>query len=135
MILMLNARRQKALAALLLYPNRAEAARACGLCAKTLLGYSREPEFSAALEAAQRNALTDAAKQINATLAGAVSTLRAICENPQASEQARVAAARGLLEFALRFAETTNLESRLAALEARETEENGDVNDCFAPSA
>lgn len=85
--------------------------------------YEAEPEFSAALEAARRDALAEAARRINGALGCAVAALRSICEDPAASEAARVSAARSLLEFALRYAEASDLEKRIAALESEGEED------------
>ena len=107
----------KALAALLTCKSRTEAARACGLSTKTLQGYEKLPEFADALERGRREALADAAHRMAAGYSDTVDALQAIVRDDAAADPARVAAARALLEYGLRFAEITDINKRLDKLE------------------
>lgn len=107
----------KALAALLACKSRTEAARACGLSTKTLQGYEKLPEFADALERGRREALADAAHRMAAGYSDTVDALQAIVRDDSAADPARVAAARALLEYGLKFAELTDINKRLDRLE------------------
>ena len=107
----------KALAALLTCKSRTEAARACGLSTKTLQGYEKLPEFAEALERGRREALADAAHRMAAGYSGTIDALQTIVQDDAAADPARVAAARALLEYGLKFAELTDVNRRLDKLE------------------
>lgn len=107
----------KALAALLTCKSRTEAARVCGLSTKTLQGYEKDPAFAEALERGRREALADAAHRISAGYSTTVDALQDIVQDDSAADPARVAAARALLEYGLRFAEITDINKRLDKLE------------------
>lgn len=107
----------KALAALLTCKSRTDAARVCGLSTKTLQGYEKLPEFADALERGRREALADAAHRIAAGYSNTVDALQAIVQDDTAADPARVAAARALLEYGLKFAEITDINKRLDRLE------------------
>lgn len=107
----------KALVALLTCKSRADAARACGLSTKTLQGYEKIPEFADALERGRREALANAAHRISAGYSNTVDALQDIVQDDSAADPARVAAARALLEYGLRFAEITDVNKRLDKLE------------------
>lgn len=97
--------------------SRTEAARVCGLSTKTLQGYEKLPEFADALERGRREALADAAHRMAAGYSDTVDALQAIVQDDSAADPARVAAARALLEYGLRFAEITDINKRLDKLE------------------
>ena len=107
----------KALAALLTCKSRTEAARACGLSTKTLQGYEKDPVFADALERGRREALADAAHRMAAGYSDTVDALQEIVNSPDAADASRVAAARALLDYGLKFAELTDINKRLDKLE------------------
>ena len=106
---MLTANQRKALAALLASKSRVDAARVCGLSTKTLQGYEKLPEFA--------EALADAAHRIAAGYSETVDTLQDIVQNPATPDASRVAAARVLLEYGIKYAEMTDINRRLDKLE------------------
>ncbi len=106
---MLNARQRQALAALLANPSRKAAARACGLSESALFKYEHNnAEFASALAAGRDAQMTEAVQSLTACTGAAVETLQSIVNNKQAQDMAKIAAARALLEFALRFRENTS---------------------------
>lgn len=118
---MLSPKKQKVLVALLSNPTREAAARACGISARTLYRLEHsDAEFRTALEAGRRAALSDALHDLASTYPAAVETLRQTAANEQAQDGARVAAARAILEFGLKFSEAADLEQRIAALEQQQ---------------
>ena len=113
----MTANQNKALAALLTCKSRTDAARVCGLSTKTLQGYEKLPEFAEALERGRREALAEAAHRISAGYSTTVDALQDIVQDDSAADPARVAAARALLEYGLKFAEITDVNKRLDRLE------------------
>lgn len=101
----LTPNQRKALAALLTHPTTMAAARACGLSDRVITRYKSLPHFAAALEEGREAQLNEAVHSLAASYSAAVSTLRGIAENPKEQAQARVNAAKALLEYGLRFAE------------------------------
>ena len=75
------------------------------------------PEFADALERGRREALADAAHRMAAGYSDTVDALQAIVRDDSAADPARVAAARALLEYGLKFAELTDVNRRLDKLE------------------
>lgn len=71
-----------------------------------LVKYSRNPEYVAALEAGREAQMQEAVKSLNSCTSAAVEALRQIVDSPGAQDMAKIAAARALLEFALRFTES-----------------------------
>lgn len=114
---MLTQNQCKALAALLVCKSRAEASRQCGLGLRTIQDYEKQPEFAEALERGRREALADAAHRMAAGYTQTVDALQEIVENPDTADASRVAAARALLDYGLKFAELTDINKRLDRLE------------------
>ena len=63
------------------------------------------------------SALADAAHRMAAGYTQTVDTLQEIVENPDTPDASRVAAARALLDYGLKFAEITDINKRLDKLE------------------
>ena len=61
--------------------------------------------------------LADAAHRMAAGYTQTVDTLQDIVENPDTPDASRVAAARALLDYGLKFAELTDINKRLDRLE------------------
>lgn len=60
-----------------------------------------------------------ATQQIQRSLAPAISTLQSIAEDENAGLNARVSAAKGLLEYGIRLAELNDIYRRIEELEGR----------------
>lgn len=104
----LTPNQRKALAALLTNPTTAAAARACGLSDRVITKYKTLPQFAAALAEGREAQLSEAVNSLAASYGAAVGTLRSIAENPKEQAQARVNAAKALLDYGLRFSEASN---------------------------
>ena len=70
-------------------------------------------EYRARLDAL----VNDAASSLKKSLTGAVEVLREIAENAEAPPNARISAARTLLDSGLRYIETLDIIQRLEAVE------------------
>lgn len=61
--------------------------------------------------------MEDATRQVQQAIAPALSTLREIVEDGEENAQARISAARSLLEYSLKLTESTDILNRLNELE------------------
>lgn len=102
-------KQSKALAALLTQPTKEKAAAAAGIGLTTLKRYLDNPEFQREYQRAVFGLVEDAAAQAKQSLNPALSTLREIVENSDANDQARIQAARSLLEYGLRLTEIVDI--------------------------
>ncbi len=115
-------KKQKALLALLTNPTKEKAAAAAGITSKTLRGYLADPEFRISYEKAFAGMVEDATRQAQQSISPALSTLREITENETENAQARISAARSILEYSLKLMEQTDIITRLENLEATNNE-------------
>lgn len=113
----MTARQQKALAALLTAPNKEAAAKAAGVSARTLRDYMAIPEFQDAYKKAFAGLVEDATRQAQRAITPALDTLREIAEDDGEAAQARVSAARSILEYSLKLTEQLDVLERIKALE------------------
>ncbi len=109
---------QKALIALLTQPTKEKAAEAAGITSKTLRGYLLDEGFQAEYKRAFAGLVEDATRQAQQSLVPALSTLREIAADTEGNAQARISAARSLLEYSLKLTESNDILSRLNELES-----------------
>ena len=114
----LTPKQNKALAALLTAPSKAAAAQAAGISSRTLRTYLADSEFQAEYKKAFSSMVEDAVRQSQQSLAPALATLREIVEDSNENAQARISAARSILEYSLRLTEQNDILGKLEALEA-----------------
>lgn len=111
-------RAAQAISALLTAPTIGEAAKQAGIGERTLLRWlAEDTTFQAHYREARRAVVHQAITQVQQATGKAVTTLIAVMEDRDAPASARVAAARVILEQALRGVETEDLETRIVALE------------------
>lgn len=122
----LDAAQGRALAALLSCATVAEAAKRSRLSEPTLYRYLRDETFRAAYRRARADVVDHAITQLQRDCAIASKTLRDVCEDAGAPASARVAAARIILDGAVRAVEVQDLAARVEALEAQLKEGAGD---------
>lgn len=103
--------------ALLVNRTQAEAAKAAGISETSLRGYMKDPAFVERYRQACGDMLRDAAQQARQGISPALETLREIAETP-GNPQARIMAARSILEYALKLTERVDILERIEALEA-----------------
>ncbi len=116
-----RARKQdQAIAALLEEPTISKAAKKAGVGERTLLRWLKLDDFQAAYSIAQRKVLSQAIAQIHQATSESVKTLRSVMMDESAPASARVAAAKIVLDFAIKGVER---EDRLTALEDNRLEE------------
>ena len=118
-------RHEAALAALLSEPTMEAAARKTGVSISTMSRLMEIPEFQEKYRQARRDSVSAATCALQRHAAGAVATLAAVMDNPEAPPAVRVSAARAVLELAYRAVEVEDVLARLDALEQARTEEGG----------
>lgn len=91
----------------------------------TLRGYLQEAEFQARYKEAFGDMVRDATRQAQQTLSPALSTLREIMEDKDEQAQARITAARSVLEYSLKLCEQTDILTQLRELEKWRDESDG----------
>ncbi len=114
---MLTPKQHKALAALLAEPTVAAAAAKVRVGERTLHTWLQEPAFSDAYRTARRHAVGQAIARLQQTSTEAVNVLHYLMCNPGTRAATRVAAARTILDTAIRAVELEDLAQRLATLE------------------
>ena len=121
----LTQKQTRALAALLTQPTQAQAAQKAGIGLTTLKRYLDEPECQTAYQEAVTKLLEEASVQAKQGLNPALSCLREIVEDRKTAATARIQAARSLLEYGLRLAETVDIMKQLNELERWRAETDG----------
>jgi hypothetical protein len=111
--------KEQAITALLTYPTVEEAARALGMSEEALRREKQDPEFQRAYDETRRQMAHGAVAGLQASAAEAVQALRKIMNSEAVPPHNRIAAARTVLEHAVRATELEELVSRLAVLEER----------------
>jgi len=119
----LTPKQHKALAALLSEPTVTAAAANVGIGERTLHTWLREPAFDAAYTAARHDAVGLAVGRLQHATGIAVDALIDVLDTQYTPAPAavRVSAAKVIIEYALRFRELDELESRIAQLEQAAT--------------
>lgn len=106
---MLSPKQNKAIQALLTQPTKTDAAQAAGISPRTLREYLANPEFQTEYKKACGELVTDATRQAQQSLNPALTALRSIVDDPNQNTNARIAAARSLLEYGLRLTEISDI--------------------------
>jgi len=119
----LSARQQKAILALLTEPNIREAARAVKVGERTLYTWLKEPTFCDAYREARAAAVSQAIARLQQVSRQAVDTLNTVMTAPDTPAPAKVAAAKTVLDMAVRGTEVAELQRRLEVLEQAEEED------------
>ena len=88
-----------------------------GIAESTLRSYMQDSEFVDRYKQAFGDMVRDATRQAQQTLSPALSTLREIVENENEQTQARITAARSVLEYSLKFGEQCDILESLRELE------------------
>ena len=114
--------RENVMAALLTSSTQAEAARRAGVSDRLVRQYLAKDDFKAELSQRRRETIEGAARALQSSLQSAVDALRGIVENGE-NESSRIAAARALLEYGLRFTELVDVLESVERLEKIITED------------
>jgi hypothetical protein len=111
-------RRQEAvIASLLEMPTMAAAAKGAGISEPTLRRWLLKPDFQDAYRQAKRQVVEQAVTVLQQATGDAVSTLRCVMLDKEAPASSRVAAAKTVLETAIKAVELEDLAGRIEELE------------------
>ena len=114
----MTAKQQKALAALVRAPTLEAAATAAGVGYSTLRRWLKEDEvFRRAYSEAVAELLEDASIQAKRSLSQALDVLQEVMTDGDENAQARITAARSMLEYGLKLHDAAEVEKRLQELE------------------
>src|SRR6185369_356394 len=112
-------KQEKAIIALLNEPTTKEAAEAAGVSEVTLWRWLQQADFRAAYMEARRLAVQRAIARTQAVTSEAVETLREVMSDKAAKGSERIAAAKAILDYAMKGIELEDHEQRLEELEAK----------------
>lgn len=111
-----DAKRARALAALMTHPNVRSAAEACGVGERTLHRWLRDPEFAAQLAQVESELVDAAARRLLALTDDAIRSLAQLLVGSE-DDSVRLRAAVAVLDQTARWREATAIERRLSILE------------------
>ena len=117
--------KEKLLAALLTSRSKKEAAAAAGIAERTMRTYFEDPEFCQRYREAFAGVIEDATRQAQALLMPALSTLQTVREDEEIPAQARITAAKSIIDYSLKLTEQADILEQLRELERWKEELNG----------
>ena len=115
----MTARQKKALAALLNSSTQDEAAKAAGIATRTIKTYLQDEAFRQEYRSRLTELCENAARKAQRELSRSVDTLTALRDSKNTPPAQRIAAAKTIIDSALRLREQIELEDRITALEKR----------------
>jgi hypothetical protein len=115
----LSGKKSRAIAALVAHKSLNDAAAAVNISDVTLWRWLQEAEFQTAYREARTQLVDHAIGQIQKACSEAVQTLKDVMADREAPPSSRVAAAKAVLETAIKAGEMESLEIRIMALEIR----------------
>jgi hypothetical protein len=118
-------RMETAIVGLLTQATLEEAAKHAGISTPTLWRWLQEPSFQTEYRKARRQAMGQAAAQLQQVSSVAVKALKEVIQDSGVTASARVTAARTVLEIGLKAIELEELESRVEELERMATRNQG----------
>lgn len=115
-----SGRFDKAIMALLSSPTVTDAAKESGIPQTTLYRYLQDEEFQELYRQARSQAVGQTVSYVQSLCSSAIETLKSIMLDENGPKNARVSAARVILETSLRCVEADELMARLEKLERRD---------------
>lgn len=116
---------ERALSALLTSKTKLEAAEKAGITDRTMRRYFEDPEFCQRYREAFAGVIEDATRQAQALLMPALSTLQTVMEDEEMPAQARITAAKSIIDYSLKLTEQADILEQLRELERWKEELNG----------
>lgn len=116
---------ERALSALLTSKTKLEAAEKAGITDRTMRRYFEDPEFCQRYREAFAGVIEDATRQSQALLMPALSTLQTVMEDEEIPAQARITAAKSIIDYSLKLTEQADILEQLRELERWKEELNG----------
>lgn len=116
--------KEKLLAALLTSRTKKEAAAAAGISDRTMRSYFEDKEFCQRYREAFAGVLQDATRRAQQLLEPALSTLQTVMEDEEIPAQARITAAKSIIDYSLKLTEQNDIMRQLDELERWKEELN-----------
>lgn len=116
--------KEKLLAALLTSRSKKEAAAAAGIAERTMRTYFEDPEFCQRYREAFAGVVQDATRRAQQLLEPALSTLQTVMEDEEIPAQARITAAKSIIDYSLKLTEQADILEQLRELERWKEELN-----------
>ena len=116
---------ERALSALLTSKTKLEAAEKAGITDRTMRRYFENPEFCQRYREAFAEVVQDATRRAQQLLEPALSTLQTVMEDEEIPAQARIAAAKSIIDYSLKLTEQADILEQLRELERWKEELNG----------
>ena len=110
-------KREQAIAALLTSPTIQDAALSCGITARTLQRWLREPGFQEQYRATKSQLLESTVNKLRTIGIDGVTALHRVAVDKESPAGATVSAGRAILEVLLKAVEVQDLDARLTELE------------------
>lgn len=117
--------KERALSALLTSKTKLEAAEKAGITDRTMRRYFENPEFCQRYREALAGVVQDATRRAQQLLEPALSTLQTVMEDEEIPAQARIAAAKSIIDYSLKLTEQADILEQLRELERWKEELNG----------
>ena len=116
---------EKLLVALLTSRTKKEAAAAAGISDRTMRSYFEDKEFCQRYREAFAGVVQDATRRAQQLLEPALSTLQTVMEDEEIPAQARITAAKSIIDYSLKLTEQADILEQLRELERWKEELNG----------
>ncbi len=116
--------KEKLLAALLTSRTKKEAAAAAGISDRTMRSYFEDKEFCQRYREAFAGVVQDATRRAQQLLEPALSTLQTVMEDEEIPAQARITAAKSIIDYSLKLTEQNDIMRQLDELERWKEELN-----------
>lgn len=116
---------ERALSALLTSKTKLEAAEKAGITDRTMRRYFENPEFCQRYREAFAGVVQDATRRAQQLLEPALSTLQTVIEDEEIPAQARITAAKSIIDYSLKLTEQADILEQLRELERWKEELNG----------
>lgn len=116
---------ERALSALLTSKTKLEAAEKAGITDRTMRRYFEDPEFCQRYREAFAGVVQDATRRAQQLLEPALSTLQTVMEDEEIPAQARITAAKSIIDYSLKLTEQADILEQLRELERWKEELNG----------
>lgn len=117
--------KEKLLVALLTSRTKKEAAAAAGISDRTMRSYFEDKEFCQRYREAFAGVVQDATRRAQQLLEPALSTLQTVMEDEEIPAQARITAAKSIIDYSLKLTEQADILEQLRELERWKKELNG----------
>lgn len=116
---------ERALSALLTSKTKLDAAEKAGITDRTMRRYFENPEFCQRYREAFAGVVQDATRRAQQLLEPALSTLQTVMEDEEIPAQARITAAKSIIDYSLKLTEQADILEQLRELERWKEELNG----------